>query len=203
MRSYVRAANITWGGWKLSDVKQMNFDEAELERFRLKEGDVLLNEGSGSASEVGKPAIWQGQIKDCCFQNTLVRFQPKGCTSDYAYFYFLFSALTGAFAAETKGVNIHHIGKEGLANFSIPVPELDEQKEIAKRLRATLAGLDRIVAEQTRALALLDRLDTAILARAVRGELVLQDPSDEPAAALLARLAAAQPPASPKRRRAV
>ena len=72
MRPYVRAANITWGGWDLSDVKKMNFDRRDFEKFRLQIGDVLINEGSGSAKEVGKPAIWNGEIEDCCFQNTLI-----------------------------------------------------------------------------------------------------------------------------------
>src|SRR5688572_16769003 len=89
MRPYLRAANITWDGWDLSDVKEMNFDDADFSRFRLHPGDVLVNEGSGSAKEVGKPAIWQGQIENCCFQNTLVRVQPRACTSEYLYSYFL------------------------------------------------------------------------------------------------------------------
>lgn len=61
MRPYVRSANITWDGWDLSDVKEMNFSPEEFEVFKLKSGDVLLNEGSGSPSEVGKPAIWKGR----------------------------------------------------------------------------------------------------------------------------------------------
>ncbi|UGY11805.1 hypothetical protein HAP48_0001435 (plasmid) [Bradyrhizobium septentrionale] len=115
MRPYVRAANITWNGWDLADVKEMNFDDADFERFRLCAGDVLVNEGSGSANEVGKPAIWQGQIENCCFQNTLIRVKPEGCTSEYIHSYFLLSALKENFVSKTQGVNIYHIGKEGLA----------------------------------------------------------------------------------------
>lgn len=181
MRPYVRAANVTWDGWDLSDVKQMNFAEPDFSRFRLEPGDILLNEGSGSAAEVGKPAIWHGEVESCCFQNTLLRVQPRECTVDYAYFYFLFSALAGKFVPETKGVNIHHIGKEGLSSFAIPVPPLPEQKQITERIQRMLDGLGRTATDQARSTALLDRLDAAILARAFRGELVPQDPADEPA----------------------
>ncbi len=55
MRPYVRAANITWEGWDLSDIKEMNFDKRDFNKFKLHPGDVLVNEGSGSADEVGKP----------------------------------------------------------------------------------------------------------------------------------------------------
>ncbi len=97
MRPYVRAANITWAGWDLSDVKEMNFDEADFNKFKLRPGDVLINEGSGSADEVGKPAIWNGEIKNCCFQNTLIAVRPRHATSKYLYFVFLHAALSKAF----------------------------------------------------------------------------------------------------------
>jgi type I restriction enzyme, S subunit len=63
MRPYIRAANITWGGWDFSDVKEMNFELDDFTRYKLRVGDVLVNEGSGSADEVGKPAIWKGEIE--------------------------------------------------------------------------------------------------------------------------------------------
>lgn len=60
MRPYVRAANVGWSGLKLDDVKEMNFTDAEMDTYRLMAGDLLLGEASGSATEVGKPAIWNG-----------------------------------------------------------------------------------------------------------------------------------------------
>lgn len=188
MRPYVRAANITWSGWDFSDLKEMNFAEPDFSRFRLVPGDVLLNEGSGSAREVGKPAIWRGEIPDCCFQNTLLRVQPRGCTAEYLYYYFLDAALSGRFADETQGVNIHHIGKEGLAALPIPVPPHDEQTAIAHRLKDALAQLSRAERDATRSLALLDHLERSLLSRAFCGELVPQDPDEEPASVALERI---------------
>ena len=72
---YIRAANIRWHGLDLSDVLEMNFRPEELKIYRLEPGDVLLSEASGSASEVGKAAVWQGELEDCCFQNTVIRFR--------------------------------------------------------------------------------------------------------------------------------
>ncbi len=74
---YIRAANITWTGLDLSDVLDMDFRPQERASYRLQPGDVLLSEASGSASAVGKPAIWNGDLEDCCFQNTVIRFRPK------------------------------------------------------------------------------------------------------------------------------
>src|SRR4051794_38335161 len=58
---YIRAANITWGGLDLNDVLDMEFTPTEREVYRLQSGDVLLSEASGSADEVGKPVIWNGE----------------------------------------------------------------------------------------------------------------------------------------------
>lgn len=200
MRPYIRSANITWRGVDVLDVKEMNFDEADFERFQLVPGEVLLNEGSGSAKEVGKPAIWRGEIPDCCYQNTVLRVQPRNCTSEYLYWYFLLTARSEGFVGDTKGVNIQHIGKNGLANFPIPVPPLDEQREIVGRIETAFAKIDRLAAEAAKALKLVGHLDQRILAKAFAGELVPQEPTDEPAETLLARIRAARE-AAPKAKR--
>jgi type I restriction enzyme, S subunit len=190
MRPYLRSANITWQGVNTSDVNEMNFDDADFKRFKLEVGDVLLNEGSGSAKEVGKPAIWRGEIADCCYQNTLLRVQPHHCSSEYAYYYFLLTARAGRFVSSTQGVNIQHIGREGLACYPFPLAPEPEQHEIVRRIESAFSKIDRLAKEAKRALELVGRLDEAILAKAFRGELVPQDQNDEPAERLLARIRA-------------
>lgn len=203
MRPYLRAANITWSGWELTDVKEMNFSPDEFKTFALRRGDVLLNEGSGSAKEVGKPAVWKGEIDDICFQNTLLRIRTQAYDSDLLRYCLLYLAKSGRFIANTQGVNIIHIGKAGLARMMIPVPPSDEQGALLKQIDAVFAHADRLEAEAVRARALLDRLESAILAKAFRGELVPQDPNDEPASVLLDRIRAQREPIEkPKRRRA-
>ena len=200
MRLYMRSANITWSGWDLSDVKEMNFSPAEFETFNLQPGDVLLNEGSGSAKEVGKPAIWNGEIEGACFQNTLLRIRPAGYLPELLRYCLLYVALSGQFIRNTQGVNIIHIGKAGLAKTIIPVPPQDQQVRLLETLDVAFARADRLEAKATRARALLDRLESAILAKAFRGELAAQDPTDEPAQTLLDRIRH-QRAAAPKAKR--
>lgn len=132
MRKYLRAANVGWSGLLLDDVKSMNFSDSEMDTFRLKPGDILLNEASGSAAEVGKPAIWNGEIEDCAFQNTLLRVR---CAPDadprYLLHYFRWQAATAAFARGSRGVGINHLGREALAKWPVPLPLVGEQRRIA------------------------------------------------------------------------
>lgn len=77
-----------------------------------------------------------------------------------------------------------------MEKFPVPLPGLDEQKEIVRRIESAFNWLDRIAADHAAAAKLLPKLDAAILAKAFRGELVPQDPNDESANALLERIQA-------------
>jgi type I restriction enzyme S subunit len=88
----------------------------------------------------------------------------------------------------------------GLRRFKLPAPNLSEQDEIIRIVEQAFCEIDRLVAESAAARRLLDRLDQANLAKAFRGELVPQDPADEPASALLDRVRAERA-AAPKTRR--
>ena len=72
--------------------------------------------------------------------------------------------------------------------IEIPIPSRQFQQAAICRMEAAFTRADRLEADAARARALLDRLDSALLARAFRGELVRQDPDDEPATTLLARI---------------
>lgn len=85
-----------------------------------------------------------------------------------------------------------------------PLPPIEEQGIIVSRVAAAFARADRLEAEAARARTLIDRLEAAILAKAFRGELVPQDPTDEPASVLLDRIRAqrAETPKTKRGRRA-
>jgi type I restriction enzyme S subunit len=94
------------------------------------------------------------------------------------------------FRSVISGTAQPQITRQSLATLRMPVISPDEQSIIVRQIKAAFARADRLEAEARRARALLDRLEAAILARAFRGELVPQDPEDEPASVLLERIRA-------------
>ena len=188
MRPYLRSANVTWEGICLDDVKEMNFDDADFETYKLDPGDLLLNEASGSPGEVGKPAIWDGEVENCCFQNTLLRLRSAEVNIRYFYWYCFASALSGRFGDAGRGVNIRHLGKAGLAQFPIPVAPSDQQGQIAAQLDQQFEQTKRLEQTAQEVLNRVAALRQAVLAEAFSGRLVPQDPNDEPASALLERI---------------
>jgi type I restriction enzyme S subunit len=188
----MRAANVTWNGISLDDVKEMDFSPKEFEIYQLREGDILLSEASGSASEVGKPALWRGDVPDCCFQNTLIRVRTKGPLAEYLHLHFMADARLGKFAAAGKGVGINHLGADRMSSWPTMVPPLNEQRRIVAKLETLQARSRRARAALEAVPPLLEKLRQSILASAFRGDLTkdwrAKHPDVEPATALLQRI---------------
>ncbi len=181
----------------MSDVKQMNFEPAEFETYRLIDGDILLAEASGSASAVGKPAIWRSQVLDCCFQNTLIRVRPAAQQlSRFLHAHFLRDVHTGAFAAASRGVGIHHLGAEAITSWSISLPPQGERERVVEAVELQLSRIDAAIATLERVERNLKRYRASVLKAAVEGRLVPTEAelaqregrSFEPASELLERI---------------
>lgn len=170
MRSYMRAANVTWDGLALGDVNQMNFSPTEMETFRLRPGDILLSEASGSASEVGKPALWLGEIEECYFQNTLLRVRARKAEPSYLFWLFKWLALSGQFAKRSRGVGIHHLGAKTLSAWNIPLAPDEEQKRIVAAIEEEFSRVDAGVAALARAEIKLKRLRDLLPLQLLRGD---------------------------------
>ncbi|MFC3833331.1 MULTISPECIES: restriction endonuclease subunit S [Deinococcus] len=135
MTPYLRVANVFDGYINTSDVLEMPFTSAEYQRYELKIGDLLLNEGQ-SLELVGRCAKYEGVPKNCCFQNTLVRFQAgHECDVDYAYQLFRWCQASGVFAKiATKTNSIAHLGSTRFGDLELYFPPLPEQRRIASIL---------------------------------------------------------------------
>jgi type I restriction enzyme S subunit len=191
MRPYLRAANVGWNGLKLDDVKEMDFTESESAGFELVPGDLLLSEASGSPGEVGKPGQYRGEIEGCCFQNTLIRVRLRaGWNPDFYEHYFRQQALAGEFAKGSRGVGIHHLGRKALSDWLTPVPPPEEQARIVAEVERLFSFIEAAERAVGAGLARSAGLRRSVLQSAFEGRLVEQDPADEPASALLERIAA-------------
>ena len=104
---------------------------------------------------------------------------------DYLY-HFLDSIYLEVRELAEGGVQPNGLGK--VKAFELPLPTLDEQRDIVRQIRTAFVKVDRLASEADKALKLADRLDQRILANAFAGELVPQDPNDEPASELLKRI---------------
>ncbi|PCI04730.1 MAG: type I restriction endonuclease subunit S [Hyphomicrobiales bacterium] len=160
-------------------------NSAEIEKYRLENGDVLFNR-TNSPELVGKTAVYKGERK-AIFAGYLIRVKcgPK-LLPDY-----LSHCLNGpagrrySWDVKRDSVSQSNINAKKLANFEFLLPTLDEQSEIVNLIETALSWLDRVSADHAVVTELLPKLDAAILSKAFCGELVPQDPNDVSAHKLL------------------
>jgi type I restriction enzyme S subunit len=176
------------GRWNDDKLTYVSCSEGELRRFSLREGDVLFNTRN-SVELVGKVAIWPGSKGTFVYNNNLLRMRfREGILSQFVGRYMMSPLFQGALAQyKSATTSVAAIYQRSLYKLPVPLPPLEEQHEIVTRIELAFARADRLEAEATRGRALLDRLESSILAKAFRGELVPQDPNDEPASVLLDR----------------
>lgn len=133
---FLRVANVTARGLDLSDVHKVELFGDELERLRLQRGDLLVVEGNGSPSQIGRAAVWDGSIDDCVHQNHLIRVRPRGRLLP-SYLGLVWNApavrdnLT-AVSSSTSG--LHTLSVSKLKRIVLPVPSLREQARIVELL---------------------------------------------------------------------
>lgn len=156
---YLRSANVRWEGVDVSDVKTMWFSSEEKRELLLQPGDLLVNEGG----DVGRCAVWQGELERCYFQNAINRVRPRK-SGDTRFLYYWLSNLkqAGFIDAIVARTTIAHLTAEKLERMPWPdVPE-KEQRRISVYLDASCAAIDAAAAGKRRQLETLDALRKSV-----------------------------------------
>lgn len=201
MRPYLRVANVFEDRIDGSDVMTMDMSDAEWERFKLRDGDVLLNEGQ-SPEFLGRPAIYRGDPSDVAFTNSLIRFQANpGVDPEWALLVFRSHMHNRRFMRESQiTTNIAHLAAGRFKTVEFPLPPIEEQRRRVAGARARLDACSRLRSEAETSLKRAASLRRSILAAAFSGQLVPQDPDDEPASVLLERIRADRAASAPAKR---
>ena len=187
---FLRVANVLRGSLDLEEVHEIELFPGELERLRLISQDLLIVEGNGSPSQIGRMAIWKGAIENCVHQNHIIRARAAdGIAPQYVETYWNSpdgSSRVHGVASSTSGLYTLSVSK--VSGLPIPLPPLAEQRRIVAEVERCLSVIqqaeDTVEANLTRA----EQLRQSIFKQAFFGKLVPQDPGDEPASALLERI---------------
>ena len=166
-RRYLRNINVRWFDFDLSDVLEMRFEDAELSKFSLQMGDVLICEGG----EPGRAAVWDEREDDIYFQKAIHRVRFFDIV-DGRYFVHALraSAIDGRLAEYFTGTTIKHFTATALKAYAFPLPPLAEQRCIVTKIDNLMALCDQMetglgVADDIRS-----RLLESVLRHAMRSD---------------------------------
>lgn len=149
---YLRNANVQWRRFDLRSLLTMDYTSDELAKFDLRAGDLLVCEGG----EVGRCAIWEGQLARCSFQKALHRVRPIDDRLRVEYLQECLFALAqrGALSQSTSQATIAHLTKERLEGLTVPLPDSRSQQvfarfyqrwaEARKRVDARFVAVDQL-----------------------------------------------------------
>ncbi|MBY0266036.1 MAG: restriction endonuclease subunit S [Burkholderiales bacterium] len=166
---YLRVANVQRGYVDVGEMSRFELEAGELEKWALKKGDILVVEGNGSEEEIGRCAIWDGEIRDCVYQNHLIRVRTHlSGTEEFVTRFLNSPAGIGEMkrlAVTTSGLYNLSVGK--IRAIAVPLPPLDEQHRIVAKVDELMALCDALKARLAEAQTTQIRLADAIVERAV------------------------------------
>ena len=181
-------------GVALDECPRLNWKKAkQLTKGWAQNDDVLLSHNA----TVGRVGILEGASEDVLLGTsvTFYRFNPKYILPRFGRIIFSSRFFKDQLESVMKQTTRDQVPITKQVSLNCICAPIDEQQEIVRRVEDLFAFADRIEARLATAQKTVERLTPATFAKAFRGELVPQDPNDEPASALLERLRSQ--PASP------
>ena len=132
---YLRVANVMRGQIDLSEVKEIGFTSGD-EIYELKADDVLIVEGHANSEEIGRAALWKGEIEKCLHQNHLIRVRCQSFLEPEFLVTYL-NSVSGrkyflAHSKSTSGLNT--INSTVVREVSVPEISPENQREFVKTL---------------------------------------------------------------------
>jgi type I restriction enzyme S subunit len=173
-KPYLRVANVYYDMLDLSEIKNIGVTEEEVSRYLLKRDDLLIVEGNGSKSQIGRMTIWDGSIEGCLHQNHIIKARPNGkMLSRFALLYLISRygrKQIEQIAKSTSGLYTLSVRK--IEALQLPACSLDEQKKRLAEVEARLSVCDSIEQTVSAALQQAAALRQSILKQAFEGKLI-------------------------------
>ena len=143
---YLRVANVQRGGFDLSVIKEVDVPVEEVEKYSLKENDLLMTEG-GDWDKVGRSAIWRNQIPLCLHQNHVFRARMNSPEISPVWFERYFNSPAGRAYFEScskQTTNLASINMRQVRGCPVPLPPLAEQKRIVAKVDELMLICDQL-----------------------------------------------------------
>ena len=150
LRPYLANVNVRWGRFDLENLREMRFEDHEIDKYGLAYGDIVMCEGG----EPGRCALWKVQRTGMMIQKALHRIRAvDGVSNEFLFYNLFYRGRAGLLAPLFTGATIRHLPREKLAKVEVDVPPIPTQRRIA----AILSAYDNLIEDNHRRIQLLER----------------------------------------------
>lgn len=173
-RRYITVAHVQRDWIDTNDERYFEVSDTELGRWRLHDGDVLVIEGNGSADQIGRAALFRGEIEDCVHQNHVIRVRPDKTRlmPDFLNIYFNSSAGRQEMLERSRTTSgLFNLSVGRIKQMQVPVPSLEEQHRTVAYLEDQKAKTNSLKQLQDETDKELEAMTPSILDRAFAGKL--------------------------------
>ena len=138
---YITTSNLYWNYFELDNLKTMLFKDEEIEKCTVKRGDLLVCEGG----EVGRSAIWNYD-RTVCIQNHIHRLRAYDSKLNVLFYYHVMYLFKESKVIDNyaKGIGIKGLSSNALGSIIVPLPPLEEQEEIVKKMEELLSSIENL-----------------------------------------------------------
>lgn len=167
---YLRNVDVQWDRINVEELPQMDFNGSDLDRYGLRVDDLLVCEGG----DVGRSAIWRGELTECYYQKALHRLRPRDVEADLPRFQFYLmqaAAKLDVFSGGQGKATIVHLTAEALRRYKFAYPGRAEQVQVVEHLDEAVGRLDKLIDEAANASQLLQERRSALISAAVTGQI--------------------------------
>ncbi len=192
-RGLVKISAVTWGTYNDDESKTLPPGKDVPESTRIRVGDFLISRANtlelvGACvivDKVSRPVFLSDKVLRLKMPDTMKPWLLYVLRSDHG------RTQIERWASGNQ-LSMRNLSQANLRRINVPVPPEDEREQIVRRVESLFAYANRLETRYTVARAQVEQLTPALLAKAFRGELVPQDPNDEPASVLLERIRSAR-----------
>jgi len=201
-RGVVKVSAVTWGTFDPSQSKTLPPDYIPLERDRIAPGDFLFSRAN-TLELVGACVLVEHAPDNLYLSDKILRLEMDEDIKPWLLWFLRSTEGRRQLENMSSGnqLSMRNISQEGLRGVRIPMPSRKERDEIIQCIETSFAAIDRLAAEAHSARDALDKLNQVVLTKSFRGELIPQDPNDEPASVLIDRIKVERAAAGPALKR--
>ena len=169
---YLRVANVQDGYVDISDLAVLSVSADEIEKYKLHKGDVLMTEG-GDRDKLGRGCVWDARVDPCLHQNHIFAVKTNESLLNPYYLEYVTASKVGRDyfdVTAVKTTNLACTSSSKVLAFVIPLPSLEEQKEIIEYLKQKVGELDNLIAKKQHFIAELENYKKSMIYEYVTGK---------------------------------